>query len=130
MARNIAKARAKPKKPAALPAPTPQLSIEELRRQLTIRLLRRLRDLLHVDAIASYDVWPKVLANAVRMDESVVEELVEAEARITVGIYFGVTEVTNLKKVFEAVTGMGSERPHLAALKIVDDTIARLEKQG
>ena len=112
------------------PAPAVStLSSADLPKALTLSILSGARDMLAADTIRSFGTWPTDVAAKLNLGASVVQGLVEPELRITVGKYFGLAEVHNLKAVFEAATGGGlGAFSRSAGIKIVNDTIARLAK--
>jgi hypothetical protein len=85
--------------------------------------------MLGAKTIRSFDTWAGDVAGGFGMDEGAVQGLVEPQVLTTIGNYFGLSEVCNLKAIFQAITGMTSESTRLAATKIVADTVARLEKK-
>ena len=118
-----------PKKPANPACVVPEPSFQDAHRLLTVNILRTLRNRLNEGSVGSYDTWAAELGDLFKVSETMVKDFVEPEVRLTIGKYFGLTGVLNLKAVFEGVTGMASEPTRLVALKVVNDTLTRLEKK-
>jgi hypothetical protein len=96
-----------------------------------ILILRETANMLDLDTISHYDRWAAQVGERIGVDKEIVEGIVTLEVRTTVGGYISQPPIADLRAYLEKMTGgLDRSETRSAALKIVRDTIARLEKKS